>query len=100
MSNDVPFRSVSFRFVLFRYVKYNKPGQIPGWKKYCEASNANARAACLHWMSCGKPRYGQLFVEMTQTRAYFKYTLRQCRLNVDHLQSDNLAKKLLSKDTK
>ena len=37
---------------------------------------------------------------MKLSRAYFKYTLRLCKASGDRIQSDCLAKKLLSKDTK
>ena len=81
-------------------LKDGQPSQIAGWKEYCSASHSEARAAFLHWAACKKPRHGPSFEDMKRTRAYFKYTLRQCRENVDRVKSDNLAKKLISKRTK
>ena len=71
--------------------------QVPGWKDYCSASHAEALSAFLHWSSRGKPRHGPAFDAMKQSRAYFKFTLRQCRADEDRIRSDILAKKLLSK---
>ena len=76
----------------------NKHDQVPGWKDYCSVSHAEARAAFLHWVSCGKPRIGTVFEEMKRTRAYFKFTLRKCRVDQDRINSDRLARNLLSKD--
>ena len=38
------------------------------------------------------------FEEMKRTRAYFKFTLRQCREDVDRVKSDILAKKIYHVD--
>ena len=88
----------SQEFVKERVV--NNDHQVAGWKEYCSSSHGEARAAFLEWASHGKPRQGHLFDNMSRSRAYFKYTLRQCRANQDRIQSDNLARKLLSTKTK
>ena len=72
-------------------------GQVVGWKEYCGPSHAEARQAFLHWASCSKPRYGPTFDHMKRTRSYFKFTLRQCRANEDRVLSNNLARRLPSK---
>jgi hypothetical protein len=74
--------------------------QIAGWREYCSVSHADARQAFTHWVRCSKPRHGPVFEQMRRTRAYFKYTLRQCHVNQERVKSDNLARKLLSKQSK
>ena len=52
--------------------------EVPGWNELVKLHHREARAAYLHWRANGKPRYGQEYREMTQTRQRFKLALKNC----------------------
>ena len=67
-------------------IPMNRPGNkraklIPGWNEHCKTFHSLARVAFLKWMDCGKPRFGQVFEDMKDTRKQFKYALRTCKKN-------------------
>ena len=73
---------------------------IPGWKEFCQDAHSQACNAFLWWARSGRPRSGVIFQTMLQTRAAFKQTLRHCRRSDSRRHADNLARKLLTKDSR
>ena len=74
--------------------------KTPGWNEYCSEAHSQAREAFLLWCKTGKPRNGEIWFMMKKTRAYFKYALRYTKSNQDRIIADNLANKLLCKNSK
>ena len=73
--------------------------QIAGWNDYCEVAYCQARAF-LHWITSNRPKHGDVFNHMKNTRSYFKLCLRKCRLIETRAQADSLAKKLIASKSK
>lgn len=73
---------------------------VPGWNDLCKDTHSKARDAFLMWRNNGSPKFGPIFDLMKRTRALFKLTLRECKLNKKHIIADSLAKKYLLKDRK
>ena len=69
-----------------------KGQQIPGWNDCCRESHSTAREAFILWRVNGSTKQGFFFDNMKRTRAQFKYTLRQCRMDKDANIADSLAK--------
>ena len=73
---------------------------IPGWNEYCRTVHTDAREAFLLWVSNGRPRTGPILRQMQVTRAAFKQSLRRCKASTSRTHADNLARKLLMKDSR
>jgi exonuclease III len=81
--------------------KESKPYKpVAGWDDVCAELHAHARNAFLLWVSSGKPRFGEKFDLMKNSRAQFKRALRDCKENVSKHTSDSIATKLLKHDSK
>ncbi len=81
--------------------KESKPYKpVAGWDDVCAELHAHARSAFLSWVSSGKPRFGEMFNLMKNSRAQFKRALRNCKANVNKHTSDSIANKLLKHDNK
>ena len=74
--------------------------QVPGWAIMCKDAHLAARKTFLFWRQRGSPKYGEEFHEMQRSRAHFKLSLRQCRLDKHKQIADSLANKFLNKNTK
>ena len=68
---------------------------IPGWNDYVKDSHDEARACFLLWVTHGKPKHGDIFMNMKNSRARFKYALRMCQRNEVQLRADTLASHLM-----
>ena len=83
------------------YPKEKKPYTcIPGWGEYCKQAHHEARQAYITWRANGKPRQGDSFNAMQQSRSYFKYVVRKCKQDKNRATADKLAEKLLGKSDK
>ena len=51
----------------------------PGWNEYVKDAHSEARDAFKLWILSSKPRHGDGFQSMKQSRARFKFKLRQCK---------------------
>ena len=71
---------------------------IPGWNDYVKDSHDEARACFLLWVTHGKPRHGDIFMNIKNSRARFKYVLRICQRNEVQLRADTLASHLMHKN--
>lgn len=82
--------------------KDQKPAfnSVAGWNQYCSLAHSDARMKYLSWINVGKPHDGSIFNDMKTSKAYFKFCLRQCRTDNNRINSDKLARKLLSRDSK
>ena len=52
---------------------------VPGWNEYVDEAHVAARDAFHLWLINDKPKQGPFFNIMKQSRAHFKYALRQCK---------------------
>ena len=71
---------------------YNRPG----WSDYVDELHQSARECFLLWRDTGKPRQGQIFDLMQQSRARFKYAIRAIKQRGNALRRESLAKKMTS----
>ena len=51
----------------------------PGWNEYVKDAHSEARDAFKLWVQSSKHRQGDVFQSMKQSRARFKFKLRQCK---------------------
>ena len=68
----------------------------PGWNEYVKDAHSEARDAFKLWVQSSKPRQGDVFQSMKQSRARFKFKLRQCKREEARVRADILAMILLS----
>ena len=59
-------------YVMAGGIKLNRPG----WSDYVDELHQSVRECFLLWRDTGKPRQGQIFDMMQQSRARFKYAIR------------------------
>ena len=70
----------------------------PGWNEHVSGLHKVARNCFIIWRSSGKPRQGEEFELMRQTRLQFKYALRYVKQHENIMRRDSLAKKLAMSD--
>ena len=66
----------------------------PGWNEYVKDAHSEAiyyRDAFKLWILSSKPRHGDVFQSMKQSRARFKFKLRQCKRDEARQRADILA---------
>ena len=83
------------------HIPQNKKKQhsvVPGWNDYVKEAHSQARRTFLLWASMGKPKQGDVYHNMLRERAYFKYSLRDCKKQEAITKADKLAGDLLNKD--
>ena len=68
---------------------YNRPG----WSDYVDELHKSARECFLLWRDTRKPRRGQIFDMMQQSRARFKSAVRAVKQRENALRRESLAKK-------
>lgn len=68
--------------------------QIPGWNDLVEEHHREAREHYLFWRENGKPRFGQIYWDMTRSRLQFKRALKQCRKQKEAIIDRKIAEKL------
>ena len=71
----------------------------PGWNEYVKYAHSEARDAFKLWILSSKPRQGDVFQSMKQSRARFKFKLRQCKRDEARLRADILADDLVKRNT-
>ena len=59
-----------------------------------------AKAAFRLWLNCNRPKTGDIYRNMTETKKDFKYSLRQCRKNAEMHKANGLAAALQADETK
>ena len=69
----------------------------PGWNEYVRDAHSEARDAFKLWVRSSKPRQGDVFQSMKQSRARFKFKLRQCKRDEARVRADILANDLVLK---
>ena len=52
---------------------------IPGWNAVVKSKHQIAKAAFRLWVNYNRPKTGDIYRNMTKTKKYYKYSLRQCR---------------------
>jgi hypothetical protein len=62
--------------------------------------HAAARHAYKFWNQCGRPRFGEVYVNMCESRRIFKYKFRECRKTAERRMADRFAEKFVDKDFK
>ena len=73
--------------------------QVLGWNDVCKEVHADARESFRTWTANNKPTHGPIFDIMKRSRACFKYVLRQCTSNDNKTKANNLAMKLMNKES-
>ena len=71
----------------------------PGWNEYVKDAHSEARDAFMLWILSSKPRQGDVFQSMKQSRARFKFKLRQCKRDEARIRADILADDLVKRNT-
>lgn len=72
-------------------VKPKNKKQLMGWNKHVADAHRESRLRFIMWLECGKPRGGQLYDEMTDSRRLFKTRLKWCQRNQEQIEMDRLA---------
>ena len=57
--------------------------KIPGWNLVVKSKHQIAKAAFQLWVNCNRPMTGNIYKNMTKTKKDFKYSLQQCRKDVE-----------------
>ena len=68
--------------------------QVPGWNDFVGDYHREAREFYLFWRDNGKPRFGQIYWEMTRSRLQFKRALKQCKQRREEIVDRKIAGKL------
>ena len=71
----------------------------PGWNEYVRDAHSEARDAFKLWVRSSKPRQGDVFQSMKQSRARFKFKLRQCKRDEARVRADILANDLVKRNS-
>ena len=69
------------------------------WNEYVKDAHSEARDAFKLWVQSSKPRQGDVFQSMKQSRARFKFKLRQCKREEARVRADILANDLVKRNT-
>ena len=64
-------------------------------KYYVKDAHSEARDAFKLWILSSKPRQGDVFQYIKQSRARFKFKLRQCKRDEARIRADSLADDLV-----
>lgn len=78
----------------------NTHKHIPGWNDFVNEVHNKARENYLLWRNEGRPRSGEVYKSMNDSRREFKSVLKQCRKRKEEIISNNLAGNLLQRDHK
>ena len=70
----------------------------PGWNEYVKDAHSEARDAFKLWILSSKPRQGDVFQSMKQSRARFKFKLRLCKRDEARIRADILADDLVKRN--
>ena len=74
---------------------------VPGWNSDVKHAHSIARQNYLKWIDNGKPRSGNLYQQMRNSRKIFKSKLRACKNMSEQRRADALATALqIDKSTK
>ena len=73
---------------------------VPGWNSVVKSKHQIAKAAFRLRVKCNRPKTGDICRNMTITKKDFKYSLRQCRKNVEMHMANGLAAALQADKTK
>ena len=65
-----------------------------------KSKHQNAQAAFRLWVNCNRPKTGDIYRNMTETKKDFKYLLQQCRKNAEMHKANGLAAALRDDKTK
>ena len=60
-------------------IRKNKFKVIPGWNRRVKQFHNICRSNFKTWVSVGKPRQGQIYDEMVNSRKIFKDELKSCK---------------------
>ena len=72
-------------------LKLHDNNYIAGWNEHVSHYHNVTRTEFKWWVSKNRPRHGPIYHAMRSSRARFKYALRQCRYNEQHIASEKLA---------
>ena len=73
---------------------------MPGWNSVVKSKYQIAKAAFQLWVNCSRPKFGDIYRNMTETKKDFKCSLRQCRKNAKMHKANGLAAALQADKTK
>jgi len=73
---------------------------IPGWNLVVKSKHQIEKAAFWLWINCSRPKTGSIYRNTVKTKKYFKYSLRQCRKDVEIHKANGLAAALHANKTK
>ena len=78
-------------FANVRDGRRGKGDNRPGWSDYVDELHKSDRECFLLWRDTGKPRRGQIFDMMQQSRARFKYAIRAVKQRENAMRRESLA---------
>ena len=73
---------------------------IPGWNSVVKSKHQIAKAAFRLWVNCNRPKTGDIYRNMIETKKDFNYSLQQCRKNAEMHKANGLAAALQADKTK
>jgi len=73
---------------------------IPGWNSVVKSNHQIAKAIFRLWVNCNRPKTGGIYRNMANTKKDFKYSLWQCRRDVEIHKANGLAAALQADKTK
>ena len=80
--------------VTYRSKCPRKKGYIAGWNRYVADQHREARLKFQIWVEWGKPRSGNIYEEMLESRKCFKRQLKWCQNKQEQIKMDILASDL------
>lgn len=70
---------------------YVKKPQVTGWNKHVRGAHRQARLDFHNWIWYGKPKNGEIYNKMCQSRKIFKSKLKWCIDNKEQIKMDIIA---------
>jgi hypothetical protein len=71
---------------------------VKGWNVFVKQSHVTARRAYKRWIQSGRPKDGDVYSDMCESRRVFKRKLRECKGDAERKKADKFAGKFIEKD--
>ncbi|XP_022818122.1 uncharacterized protein LOC111350703 [Spodoptera litura] len=78
--------------------KRNNYRYVTGWNRYVSDAHRRARFCFQTWVSAGKPKSGDLYIRMCESRKMFKSRLASCQKNEKQIKMNIIAENHFNKD--
>ena len=90
--------TASKKYIPSSKIDYYRKHNVPGYNEHVKELHAIARHDFVMWRSAGKPRFGEIYLSMNQSRLRFKSALKYCQQNETIMQANALAESMMNND--